>query len=326
LLAQRLNLAGTGSDPERWPLATQLFAALQLHDAPGALMMGEPALSASATHKPLPTADMAALAAELDTRSADVAATLPAGSSAGGEQPKFLAMLDTGAHVLVKFSPPLNTPFGQRWHDLLHTEAVALQTLVAHGVAAARCTVVSSALRSYLISERFDRVGPSGRRHVVSIGAAHAAFVPGPYQHWAASCEALARQRRLQEPQAAAHTARLLWQFGRLIGNADMHSGNLSLVVDASQPLLKGRFSLAPAYDMLSMRWRPDPMLGGAADYSPFEPDALSLAGPAASIAKDFWEALAERAEVSHGLREVATEMALRVSLHHSPRTLPTSF
>jgi hypothetical protein len=314
LQARKLALNGLAPDPEHWPLATQLFAALHLHDAPGALVLGEPGMPTSTQPATLlPTHDMAELACALDAHSADVAATLPAGSSAGGEQPKLLATLDTGLHVLVKFTPPLGTPFGQRWHDLLHTEAVALQTLAEHGVAAARCTVVSSAQRSYLISERFDRIGPRGRRHVVSVGAAHAAFVPGPYQHWAATCEALAKQRRLGNA-LDAQTARLLWQFGRLIGNTDMHSGNLSLVLDASLPLLKGRFSLAPAYDMLSMRWRPDPMLGGAADYAPFEPDALSLAGPAAPMARAFWQALAENEKVSHALREVAGEMALRIT------------
>ena len=55
----------------------------------------------------------------------------------------------------------------------------------------------------------------------------HDAFVPGARQHGAATCEALARLRRLP-PQAPVQVGALL-QFGRLIGNSDMHFGNLSL-------------------------------------------------------------------------------------------------
>ncbi|TXC62034.1 hypothetical protein FSC37_22805 [Piscinibacter aquaticus] len=56
-------------------------------------------------------------------------------------------------------------------------------------------------------------------------------------------------------------TIATLLAFGRLIGNTDMHSGNprsswCSTICRA------GAFTLAPAYDMLSMRWRPNASLG----------------------------------------------------------------
>ena len=54
--------------------------------------------------------------------------------------------------------------------------------------------MASSTRRTYLISERFDRIGAHGRRHVVSIGAAHAGFIATGYNNWSASCEQLARQ------------------------------------------------------------------------------------------------------------------------------------
>jgi len=307
LLAQHLQNTGIESDPERWGLESIVFAALHLHDAPGAIVLGEP--QATGAHAPLPSIPKDLLKA-LDALSADVAKTLPAGSSAGGEQPKFLAKLSNGQQVLVKFTPPLGTPFGQRWHDLLHTEALALEVLSRHGVSAAACSVISSPQRTYLISERFDRVGPSGRRHVVPVGAAHAGFVPGGYNNWAATCEALAKQKRLAAAEAA--TATLLLQFGRLIGNTDMHSGNLGLLVD-QDGLSKGRFKLAPAYDMLSMRWRPDPVAGGAADYAPFELDMVSMAGPARPLSLQFWVALAKRDEVSAEMRQVAALIAERL-------------
>ena len=309
LLAQRLAGFGVGPAPERWSLETTLFAALHLHDAPGALTIGDPAAEPP-HHAPLP-ADARRLGVALDDLAADVARTLPAGSSAGGEQPKFLALHDDGRHALVKFTPPRGTPFGDRWHDLLHAEHLASTVLRAHGVDCAVTTVVETPKRCFLLSERFDRIDRRGRRHVVSIGAVHAAFVATPYAHWAATADSLAAQHRL--PSLDAARAAALLQFGRLIGNTDMHAGNLGLWVDASD-LARGRFALAPVYDMLPMRWRPDPLAGGAADYAPFEPDAAALAGPAAGPAHAFWDALSRHDPVSRALRGVAREMARRLA------------
>ena len=110
--------------------------------------------------------------------------TLPAASSAGGEQPKFLTETtapDGGhQHLIVKFSPPRGTPFGERWHDLLHLEHLALAVLADNGVAVAPSRIVQSGERTYLVSERFDRVGMHGKRHVVPASAAHDAFVTAP--------------------------------------------------------------------------------------------------------------------------------------------------
>lgn len=310
LLAQRLSAEGVAANPDAWSVETALFAALHLQDPPGAITLGEPEAPQAGRHSPLP-ADPARLPKALDALSLDVARTLPAGSSAGGEQPKFLALIEDGRHVLVKFTPPKGTPFGDRWGDLLHAEALANKVLARHGVTVATASAVESGHRTYLVSERFDRVGERGRRHVVSVGAVHAAFVPGPYAHWGATCETLARQRRL--PAEEAPRAAALLQFGRLIGNTDMHSGNLGLMVQP-QDLAKGRFTLAPVYDMLPMRWRPDASLGGAPDYAPFEPDSLSAGGPAATPAHEFWKELASSKSVTPGLREVAAEMARRVT------------
>jgi hypothetical protein len=309
LLAQRLHAAGMPNDPERWALPEVLFAALQTSDAPGAIVLGNPAT-------PLPTARLPdgdtqpdALAAELDRHSADVANTLPAGSSAGGEQPKFLAQLADGSHVLVKFTPPRGTPFGERWHELLMAEALALDTLRAHGLVSAVTSLQHGATRSYLLSQRFDRIGTQGRRHVVAIGAVHDGQLSDTYQHWAHSGHQLASRKQLSLRDAGQIETAL--HFGRLIGNTDMHSGNLSLFVEPSRP---GRpwFSLAPIYDMLPMRWRPDANMG-APDYRAFEPHHLSLQSAARPVASAFWLALASDARFSTRLREVAQEMVGRV-------------
>jgi hypothetical protein len=52
-------------------------------------------------------------------------------------------------------------------------------------------------------------------------------------------------------PKAAANAA-LLYAFGTLIGNEDMHNGNLSFISEHGRP-----YSIAPAYDMLPMGFRP---------------------------------------------------------------------
>lgn len=134
--------------------------------------------------------------------------------------------------------------------------------------------------------------------------------MPGRWTHWAASAAALAQQGRLTAQSAAQ--AEALLHFGRLIGNSDMHAGNLSLRVDPVN-LARPRFTLAPVYDMLPMRWRPDPQQGGAPDYSPFEPDPVALAGPARAVAAVFWARLADCAAVCIGLRQTADAMARRL-------------
>jgi HipA-like C-terminal domain len=300
LLAQRLAPQGLGRDPARWPIEHVLFAALQASDAPGALVLGEP------RSVPPPPADH-------DTLADDIAAHLPAGSSAGGEQAKFLTRrADDGAAVIVKFTPPRGTPFGERWHDLLHAEALALDVLAESGVPVAAARIVQTPCRTYLESTRFDRVGGvrrPGRRHAVPLWAAHEAFVSGPKQHWGATCEALAAQRRL--PRDAAAQAQALLHFGRLIGNSDMHFGNLSLFV-APADIAAGRFTLAPVYDMLPMRWRPD-AASGALDLLPFTPEPFDLQSPAQAVAQAFWQRAAHEAALSRGFRALAREMLARV-------------
>lgn len=301
--ARRLGLEG---DPERWSLEQVLFAAGQLEDPTGAISMGEP----RGEVVPEAPVDLHARAAHYDTLAANVAGTLPAGSSAGGEQAKFLTALASGERVLVKFTPPRGTPFGERWHDLLHAEWLALYVLAEHGFEVAPARVIESATRTYFESTRFDRIGANGRRHAVALDAVHEAFVVGPRQHWAASCEVLAAQRRLS--QGDADTVRALLEFGRLIGNTDMHFGNLALWAD--EPA-KGRFALAPLYDMLPMRWRPD-AFAGLHDYSGFEPPLLmpgDEAKAARTAAVDFWQRLGSHEGVDRKLRDVARDMAERI-------------
>ncbi|MEO6293569.1 MAG: HipA domain-containing protein, partial [Burkholderiaceae bacterium] len=159
----------TDANPDNWSLEQTLYAILAFeHDGPGALTLG-PEMGEWLPEAPL---DLEQRAQHYDRLASNVTQTLPAGSSAGGEQPKFLVHLDSPTgheRLVVKFTPPRGTPFGERWHDLLHTEFIALQTLQKHGFSTATTRLVQSTQRTYLESVRFDRIGLNGKRHIVPL-------------------------------------------------------------------------------------------------------------------------------------------------------------
>jgi hypothetical protein len=306
-----------GEDPTGWSVAQQLFALITtVHDVPGALGLGEPWWSDMPPHVPAAQTERLAI---YDAMAREVQAHLPAHSSAEGEQPKWLAVVDDEAapdrlrQVVVKYSPPRGTPFGERWHDLLHAEALAQATLRDAGEPAAEAAVLQSSQRTYLESSRFDRIGMGGRRHVVPLNAVHEAFVGNARLHWPATCEALATQRRLsaQDAQRVA-----LWHaFGQLIGNSDMHFGNLSLFVD---DIATERLSLAPCYDMLPMKYKPEPHTGGF-DLQPLMPErprylSADIWQSARHLAALYWGRVSEHAPCSAEFRSLARTNAERVA------------
>ena len=175
------------------------------------------------------------------------------GSSAGGEQPKFTAYVESegeGRHVIVKFSEAKENSNSQRWRDLLLAEHLALSTLRAAGLSAAQTKIYDSPGQRFLEVQRFDRVGALGRKAVISLGAIDAEFVGLANQPWPVITKALAKQGVIMRD--AAEAAEMLWAFGALIGNSDMHNGNLSFVSEHGRP-----YAIAPAYDMTSMSFAP---------------------------------------------------------------------
>lgn len=226
------------------------------HDAVGNLLLGDGARD-QFLHNPVPEPIAQAHKGECYVRLAESAARGDQpGSSAGGEQPKFTAYAHTPErprHVLVKFSLPdggADNPITQRWRDLLLAEHHALQTLAAAGVPAALTAVVDHAGQRFLEVERFDRVGAHGRRGVFSLSAVEAEFVGNATAPWPTLAAQLANAGVID--RASAQGAALLYAFGTLIGNTDMHHGNLSFTSEHGRP-----FALAPAYDMLPMGFAP---------------------------------------------------------------------
>jgi hypothetical protein len=100
-----------------------------------------------------------------------------------------------------------------------------------------------------------------GRLGLHSLAALDAAFVGSGNGAWPEITRALANDGRVET--ASVTGASLLWAFGALIGNTDMHLGNLSFLDDQGPP-----YPLAPAYDMTPMGFRPRSS-GGLSDTLP---------------------------------------------------------
>lgn len=176
------------------------------------------------------------------------------GSSVGGEQPKFLTTLrrndGTLQPVMVKFTADMTTPVGRRWADLLVAEAHAQEILASAGEAEAGAHIVDAGGRRFLQMPRFDRVGLRGRRGLVSLLAWDSALSLGHSADWSAAAVNFAAAGLLAP--ATVTSIRRRQSFGDLIGNTDMHFGNLSFWGRDTLPL-----SLTPSYDMLPMFWAP---------------------------------------------------------------------
>lgn len=222
----------------------------------------------------------------------------PPGSSAGGEQPKFGAVID-GRHVLVKFSPAGESAVDQRARDLLVCEHLALKTLNDAGIAAARSRALFGENRVFLEVERFDRTA-TGRIGMVSLMAYDAEYV-GQMDNWAATAGRMAQRKLLK-----AHDAELLQfleAFGRLIGNTDRHYGNISLLIEGDD------WVLSPTYDVLPMVYAPTAGELVERDFSPagVKPtaDTLGVWERAQALAADYWRAVSTDERISEGFRKL---------------------
>jgi hypothetical protein len=120
-----------------------------------------------------------------------------------------------------------------------------------------------------------------GRRAVISLAALDAEFVGVGTGGWPIIARRLAVGGQIR-PEAA-DGADLLWAFGTLIGNSDMHSGNLSFVSGHGRP-----YEIAPAYDMTPMTFAP--RSGGGL------PDTISDATIHACVSNETWRRAEELA------------------------------
>ena len=221
------------------------------------------------------------------------------GSSVGGEQPKFSALVN-GQAMLVKFSPSGDAPGDQRSRDLLVCEHLALRTLAAAGLPAAESQIVIAGGRVFLQSKRFDRT-EKGRIGMVSLLAYDAQYV-GEMDNWSATAHRMAA-RQLMTSQDAQQL-QLLEAYGLLIANTDRHYGNISFLLQDDD------WRLSPTYDMLPMFYAP--VKGELVDRDfasrKLQPTSHTLAvwPQAKQLAQEFWQSVAADARVSDAFKALA--------------------
>lgn len=255
--------------------------------------------------------DDAALAEAYPAQAEQALAQGVAGSSAAGEFPKFTALRQIAGKpvaVIVKFSGADNSAAVRRWSDLLVCEHLALETLAGElGVPAARSVIHRHAGRTFLEVERFDRRGAHGRLPLCSLASVNGALIGSAGAPWPVSAEALRRNGWLSAE--AVRQVTLIWWFGRLIANSDMHEGNLSFQPAPSAS--PGELRVAPAYDMLPMRYAP--LRGGevpSQDYVPPMPlpGDVEVWQHAARAAVAYWRACSGDSRISAGFRKLCKE------------------
>ena len=267
-------------------------------DCVGDLVVGDESLRRFASREP----------AEVDQRDfprlATGSASEAAGSSAGGERPKFGAF-SGGRHVLVKYAPPGDVGAARRWRDLLWCERKALEAVASAGRPASRARLMGVDGWRFLEVERFDRVGARGRRAVLSLAALNNEYLGTPGT-WTEAASLLERPPFSLPAEDATHV-RWLDVFGQLAGNTDRHFGNLGFFVARD-----GTLRLAPSYDMLPMILAPSGDVLAPRAFEPAPPggDTVDVWRDAARWAERYWREVAGSDELEGGVRAFAGRAA----------------
>lgn len=285
---------------------------------PGNLVVGEQAMQrfvANAMSPPdlVPAADIPMRYPELASQVLEYGVP---GSSAAGEQPKFLATVREPAGenqpVMVKFSPPLSNEIAERVGDLLVCEHIAHQVLDQHGQRSVQSRLLRLSSeegeeRIFLEVKRVDRVGVQHRRGLVSLLTMDNEFV-GQLQGWRTTANALMAQNLISK--RSERDIRWLACFGELIANTDMHLGNLSLHMSGLSP-----GPLAPVYDMLPMLYAPRHNQLVDRDFQPPLPRPADgdVWKAAQAAALDFWEIVGLDERITGPFRAIARENHARV-------------
>lgn len=314
---------GLPVDPNRWSDDQTLLALANTgYDTPGNLLIGEEAAAHFQTHALFSKTDETSLPLPADRRLQEypglarrALAGEVVGSSAGGEHPKFnfeIRQDGRPVHVMVKFTAPQDNAATRRWRSLLICEHLAFQMLgdlFPHSQSKLFGADVNGIPQLFMEAPRFDRVGERGRRGVVSLKALDDEFT-GLATDWPRIAAALVQSGKLNE--TVYRQVQSLYAFGVLIGNADMHPGNLSFFVDdITRP--EPEYTLAPVYDMLPMALAPRP--------SGQIPDALPLpmvgVNPPLPVWKEmlplairYWQQAAEHPGVDADVKQMAQKQA----------------
>jgi len=305
-IAKNLSASNTyPSDLRLWPdkyvLNYLMFDAI---DYPGNLVVGNRALDRIAGQQPriIKNRKITYPKEALRVLSGD-----EVGSSAAGEQPKFLAYTEKG-HVIVKFSPAGGTSESIRWRDLLIAEAAALKIISKKlNIDAAVPTLYEYEGRLFLESPRFDRQGEKGHFRALSLAVVDSEYT-GLGENWSAIAKALNKQKLLSNNDY--RTIERIQLLGKWIGNNDMHTGNLAV-----KPVQSG-FKLLKLYDMLPMQYAPKrgelPSPGYTAPNIPKSEKERGDWKEVANAAAIYWLTLTKEKKLSNSFREIAKNAATK--------------
>lgn len=293
---------GEGANPALWSNSSVLESLIRFgQNLPGAFVLGNDALRKALSDSGESNTDPSAREKDYPSLAASVLQGNIVGSSAGGEQPKFTTRLGADRHVLVKFSPAMDRPEGRRWADLLTAEKLSLDVLSENGIRCPSAGVFDFGNRRFLEIDRFDRTPVGGRIPTVSLQSFDAAFLGVGPSSWSTLAASMEQSNLLTSTHAQQLSA--IWRFGQLIGNADMHLGNISFLLTPKPPL-----TLAPVYDMLPMIYRPG--LEGEIPDRQQLPEPSSPDEREAVMARDFWERVARHPSISTSFQEIAASHA----------------
>lgn len=303
-------------DPRTWSDDDTLYALSLLGaDLGGNFILGEPAyrLWLEQLQHPLERVTDAQLEQAYPTRAQHAMQLGVAGSSAGGEFPKFTTVRELDgepAHVIVKFSGSDESPGTRRWSDLLVCEHLAA-SCIPHlpGLVASSSSIHKAGGRTFLEVVRFDRHGARGRSALCSWAAVNNNWIGLGGRPWTEGAAHLLDRGLIDTGTRDA--IERLWHFGQLIGNTDMHDGNLSFVPNA--PGLR----LAPVYDMLPMLYAPQRGVElPERNFSPRLPLPAERTHwqQAAQAAIDFWRRASNDKRISDDFRKSCARNAQAVS------------
>ncbi len=223
------------------------------------------------------------------------------GSSAAGEHPKFLTSRPSdGKEVLVKFAPIGNAATALRRQDLLVCENIALDVYSEFNSQPRLSRIVRGTANLFFEIQRFDRHLPRGRSGLITLASLDNEFL-GSGQSWSKAIQTPGAALTLENKVVDEIFLREF--FGSLIGNSDMHSGNLSFYFENQE--VRG---LAPLYDMLPMRYAPyqDHLLNTPIEGLVPVPERIEVWDKAYAMAENFWSRTSQSTLISNGFRTIA--------------------
>lgn len=311
------------TDPNTWSDDHVAYVlSRNVPDGPGNLILGEAAyarwmLTVANPAAPLPDSK---LGAHYGNLAEQVTRLGVAGSSAAGEFPKFTAVRDLQGsatpHVIVKFSGGDKSSTVRRWADLLICEHLALTCLSEMtGLPVAATRILADQGRTFLEVERFDRHGAFGRSETLTLASLDAALLGSTSHNWPTMVERISTELKLAAP-SLQQTVNLIWWYGKLIANTDMHAGNLSFQFTAT-PGESPQLRAAPVYDMLPMLYAP--LAGGEVPVREFTPpmplpNERATWQTACEVALSFWLRAANDIRISEPFRSLAQANHIRLA------------